>query len=440
MVRSPSSPLPITMAPQHYYGSDDDEDLRQALDAKENFRRKNSRSTSQSMMGPASPYSNQERIRDRSESRQRGGRRGAVPTQLAVDHAGDLRAIKGERQAKKDAAARELEERRMSLARRPSAPAIPHPDELFPSGSRAYMEFLPPKDLPARSQTVEPGATRGTYSNRGPQIGLPATPKAMRLVRDPESGNGAGVPVPRVPAAFAPVSSNNISASRTSPTNAGPGVEPEAPLTLLPSTVYSPPPRQAIPRSMSAPPQELVPPKTVDHGALLNRLAYRPSHDSNIPPPPQMLQELQHLAMPPPPPPAPLPYIAGNKPVVYGGKTSGTIEIVMDDEPPQVPVAIPVSEATVPIIAPPAPPASRNSHHRGRSSIDHSITGRISRATERMRSASRSRTTTPGLNRNKSPEASIPAPYESVPSLSFQARADQRQPEYRTGLHESEMI
>jgi hypothetical protein len=53
-----------------------------------------------------------------------------------------------------------------------------------------------------------------------------------------------------------------------------------------------------------------------------------------------------------------------------------------------------------------------------------------------MRSASRSRTNTPALNRTKSPEISQPAPYESVPHLNFKARADQ----YRTGLQPGEMI
>jgi hypothetical protein len=147
-----------------------------------------------------------------------------------------------------------------------------------------------------------------------------------------------------------------------------------------------------------------------------------------------------------------MPY-AANKPVVYGGQTSGTIEIVMDDDAssaaPPVPVAAPVSDANVPIIAAPAPPSSRNGHRRGRSSVDNSIAGRISRATERMRSASRSRgNVTPGLGRTKSPEGSV-APYESIPPppplMSFQARSDMRSPppaqgEFRTGLHQSEMI
>lgn len=69
-------------------------------------------------------------------------------------------------------------------------------------------------------------------------------------------------------------------------------------------------------------------------------------------------------------------------------------------------------------------------HNRGRSITDNSLSGRFSRATERMRSASRG--ANPGLSRTKSPPISPPmdpngsgfgmamasmmAPYESVPT------------------------
>lgn len=486
MLRSPSSPLPLSANPLHYAGSEDEEDLRKAIEAKEKFRRRNGRSTSRGVHDdPTSPGSVADRARERSESRQRGldgRRRTTTPMQPISGHAGDLKAMKDERQAKKDAA-RELEERRQSLARRPSAPPILHPDELLPTSSgrtpplEALFElpstiFTAPRDLPTRSQTVEPGATRGTYGSRGPHIGLPATPKAMRLVLESDSSKGSNVPVPPIPATFAQASpplSNDPSPSRFSPKKLEPEAEPQLSLTLLPSTVYSPPARQPISRSMSCPPEEGVGHKAFQGGQYSrglprvnsmrkgstdsnaapapennNRSGRRPSYDDQIPPPPPpppppILKELQHLAVPPPPPPAPLPYRAGSKPVVYGGQTPGAIEVVMDDDqqpssppppPPPVPVAIPVSEAIVPIIAPPAPPSSRNAHHRGRSSVDNSIAGRISRATERMRSASRSRTNTPALSRTKSPEISPPAPYESVPAMNFN----------RTGLHQSEMI
>lgn len=309
-----------------------------------------------------------------------------------------------------------------------------------------------------RSATASPGASRSmhVHASRGPIIGLPATPKAMRLVLEPDHRN---FPVPAIPASYtqSPQSHHN-SPSRVSPKKSSPEPQTLAPLTLLPSTVYTPPPQPPA-RSASAPPVEPTVPDMLRGGSAMNMRGLqqrqrkssmgeatgrRPSYpDNKIPPPPPpapvMLKELAHLAMPPPPPPAPMPY--GAKPVVYG--SSGLIEIVMDDD--QVPVAATLSDAHVPIIAPPNPPSSRNGHRRGRSSIDNSIASRISRATERMRSASRSRGNgTPGYDKNKSPVA----PYESIPPpppppMSFQARSELRSPvqgEYRTGLHQSEMI
>jgi hypothetical protein len=59
-------------------------------------------------------------------------------------------------------------------------------------------------------------------------------------------------------------------------------------------------------------------------------------------------------------------------------------------------------------------------HARGRSQNDNSISGRLSRATERMRSASRG--APPQLSRTKSPPVSPPmvsAPYESIPTAKW---------------------
>ena len=39
MVRSPSSPLPMSAQAQHYYGSEDEEDLREAVKAQEKFQK-----------------------------------------------------------------------------------------------------------------------------------------------------------------------------------------------------------------------------------------------------------------------------------------------------------------------------------------------------------------------------------------------------------------
>ena len=568
--RSPSSPVPMSAGPQHYYGSDDEEDYRQALEAKEQFRRRNGRSSSRNgRENPASPASTRSgawstrdgrgTARAASETTERRRKVNApmptpAPMQLVTDSSGDLKVIKDERQLKKEAAARELEERRKSLARRPAAPPIPHPDELSPAPTRGMPTlaelpstvFVPmsERDLPSRSASVDPSAGRSMYANRnGPHIGLPATPKAMRLVLESDSSRIQHIPVPPIPSTFAQASPQMVlHSNQTSPKRSPRKLEPEqpeiepplkSPAMLLPSTVYTPPPsganRPLIQRSMSAPPQDLVMPqgtlRGLTYGHQANRPSLggdaanldamngrrpsydavvsprsggrRPSHDANIPPPPPpppappMLKELQHLATPPPPPPAPLPHLAmanSPKPIVYG--SGAQIEIVHDDDQPQqqtIIVPVPAQEATVPIISPPAPPSSRNGHQRGRSSVDNSIGARISRATERMRSASRNRTVgSRDINRTKSPEM-IPggvAPYESVqmppmqmqhqhqqgppPSLNFamraaveqqaQAHAQQQQQlqlqqqqqqqaqavaaanDYRTGLHQSEMI
>ncbi|KAL2019117.1 hypothetical protein VTK56DRAFT_10068 [Thermocarpiscus australiensis] len=536
--RSPSSPQPMSASIQrhHFDGSDDEQDYRQAIEAQEKFRRRNNRSTSRNGRGEGltSPvsvrshaWSSQDTARENSDGIRRTTshigtessshrKMGApLPTpaamQLVTDSSGDLKVMKDERQLKKEAAARELEERRKSLARRPSAPPILHPSELSSpqltcrtSTSPTYMDLAstapvhPNRENLPRSASADPSAGRSMYANRnGPQIGLPATPRAMRLVLESESVKH-NVAMPPVPTSFAHAKSTSLSYSpgKQSPKRVEKEEEKQednGPLLLLPATVYTPPTstnsRAAaqIGRSMSAPPQDLAPPQghTRRPSAVNNTESFamqgrrpshdanslpgrRPSHDANIPPPPPppvppMLKELQHLAQPPPPPPPPLQHPISPKPAVYGG-SSGMIEIVMDDDhqksqqPQQqqqqqqaiIPAAIPVSESTVPIISPPAP---RNGHTRGRSSADNSIGARISRATERMRSASRSRATMTKSAEETAGFAAV-APYESVPLPSMNYRVQtqvfqqvqaqvaqqQAQNEFRTGLHKSEMI
>ena len=579
--RSPSSPQPMSadLRP-HYYGSDDDEDYRQAVEAQEKFRKRNNRSASRTSRGEAPPtspgasvrsataWSTRETAREKSDLRRNTSHAGSegssrrniglplqtpAPMQLTTDISGDLRVIKDERQLKKEAAARELEARRKSLARRPSAPPIMHPDRLTPaptSRTPSLLElpsttYVPPRreDLPFRSASVDPSAGRSMYANRnGPAVGLPATPRAMRLVLESDASKHS-VPVPPIPPTFAYASPPlpalpampTQSPSRRSPKRETEEPKGESITLLLPSTVYTPPPpansRMAaqIGRSMSAPPVDLVQPQSHsrrpsvantmsmqgrrpshDANAFSSR---RPSHDANIPPPPPppfppMLKELQHLAQPPPPPPAPLPYLSGGpKPVVYGG-SSGMIEIVMDDDQPQpqpqqqhqyqfqqhlpqqsyqqhhqqqhtsyhqpppppppapmmspgmmipIPTATPISEATVPILSPPHPPrlGSATGHHaRGRSSVDNttgshgSIGARVSRAAERMRSASRSRGPGGGAPEIGAP-VPVPAGYEGVrqgyqsqvfQQVQAQVAQQEGRNEFRTGLHRSEMI
>ncbi|CAM1509162.1 Fc.00g029010.m01.CDS01 [Cosmosporella sp. VM-42] len=450
LVRSPSSPLPMS-ATVHYQGSEDEEDFRRAMEEQELFRAKHSRSASRGLNSPLVSVK-----RDRSESRRRRANSEAADVlgplaahgrATSTEHAGDLRAIKDERQRKKEQAARELEERRKSLAKRPQAPPIPHPNDFTSPALRIGVEMADagPEEFP-RSATEPP---KSMYARNGPVIGLPATPKAMRLIiENDHSGNSSPQPeVPPIPATFAQRHS-----PQTSPHSSPKKEEVGDLLTLLPSTVYQPPKRPLIPRSMSAP----IPDEPQSHYRRKGSTSElrgidelvggerRRSHEDPIPPPPppppapMMLKELQHLATPPPPPPAPLPH--AHRGHEGGAIGSGMIEIVMDDdensgnEPTQSTLARTPSKG----------------HSRGRSIGDSSISGRFSKATERLRSASRSRK---DPRQMKSPP--FEAPYESIPTIPLQLKSpppmmydpdmirspvDTHSKHMSTGLHRSEMI
>lgn len=468
--RSPSSPVPLSATALHYQGSEDEEDYQRAVKAQEEFRARHNGSR-----GPNSPIVSR---RERSESRAKelSEARDILPpltTTLratSTEHAGDLRRMKEERQRKKEQAARELEERRKSLAQRSRTPSIPQPSQYSPGFPRIGVETseLREDHLPPRSATEPPREQKSMYARGGPHVGLPATPKAMRLILEPENqGQGDHAPshsdqpaVPPIPATFAqrhsPPSSANNSPDK--------GNDEVAPLTLLPSTVYQPPPRPFIPRSMSAPIPDDPPNQYSRKGSMggIDEMIGAPKRRSQeeppMPPPPPpvpavpMLKELQHLAKPPPPPPAPLPHAKRDQ--TSTALASGMIEIVMDEDE-NAPAAAP-NDGMVPVIPPPAPPASKGSHNRGRSAgeTSSSLSGRFSKATERLRSASRGRKES--LRGNKPPP--VEAPYESVPNPHYvktpglpppvQYDPDvirspiegQRFSHISTGMHKSEMI
>lgn len=201
--------------------------------------------------------------------------------------------------SRKDLAAKELEERRLSLARRPSAPTIPLPGDLSAAqrpglGLRAQTDLSnsPTTLTPTiyRSQTVDPdamsryGKTTGTSTPSAP-IGLPATPRAMRhpkYMGSDISNQEQPPPVPEVPFNASELSSigtgsslsqypNSMltsnashlgpvygsaltSALSTEPYRKAPEADDVAP--LLPSTTFGQPFKET--RSASAPPQELA--------------------------------------------------------------------------------------------------------------------------------------------------------------------------------------
>ncbi|KAF5022615.1 hypothetical protein F66182_5330 [Fusarium sp. NRRL 66182] len=451
--RSPSSPVPLSAVP-HYQGSEDEEDFRAAMAAQEEFRNKHSRSVSRGLNSPA--LNKQDALENRPRANSEAVNIDEPMTlhgrAASTEHAGDLRQMKDERQRKKEQAARELEERRKSLAKRAQTPSIPHPNEFSPALA-VTVETAEPKplldDIPPRSATEPP--QRSMYARSGPVIGLPATPKAMRLViegKHDQSGSTPRPEVPAIPANYAPSYSPEAS-PEPSPAKEEPSFEPS--LTLLPSTVYQPPTRPMIPRSMSAPiPDEPGQrPQRYGRKSSVGRIdevvpgERRRSHEEPVPPPPppppaaSVLKELRHLASPPPPPPAPL---QGAQRHHQGGAVgSGMIEIVMDDESSSGNDQ--ASEAS-----PPAP--SHRSHNRGRSIGDSSsISGRIHKATERLRSASRSRKEYVRSPPFEAPYESIPLPRQlkSPPPISFNpdvlcSPVDSRNKHLSTGLNRNEMI
>ncbi|KAI8672207.1 hypothetical protein NCS56_00683300 [Fusarium sp. Ph1] len=466
--RSPSSPLPLSATAPHYQGSEDEEDYRAAMAAQEEFRNKHSRSVSRGLNSPSvggkrSP--SETRIRANSDAIEIPEPLFAHGRTASTDHAGDLKQMKDDRQRKKEQAARELEERRKSLAKRPQAPSIPHPNDFSPALPTA-AEAPEPKEWSDEAQGPSPTEqpVKSMYARNGPVMGLPATPKAMRLIIEGNHDKTGSTPRPDVPS----IPPNFV--QRQTP-NASPHASPNKDmggdlLTLLPSTVYQPPTRPSIPRSMSAP----IPDEPSQHSVWPDRKGSvgridehpggerRRSHEDPMPPPPPpVLKELRHLASPPPPPPAPLPHVA-HRAQQGGAVASGMIEIVMDDED--------TSGNDMGSEASPPPAPVQKGHSRGRSVGDGgSISSRISKATERLRSASRSRkeyTMSPPF---EAPYESIPmpgkhksptyeAPYESIPMPTklkspppvsynpdmLRSPIDIKNKHLSTGLHRSEMI
>lgn len=200
---------------------------------------------------------------------------------------------------RKEIAARELEERRLSLARRPSAPAIPLPSDLLSHrpglGPRSFTELdndprcaSPPYP---RSSTADAEvlARLGKVTitpTTSAQIGLPATPRAMKhpYYMKSDSGDLDAPPVPSIPGSISSnggsllsqATGSNISQlAPSSLSQAGPSspsqvssslvsdqsriVAEDTVGQLLPSTVFGKSNAQVPPRAASAPLEDGVP-------------------------------------------------------------------------------------------------------------------------------------------------------------------------------------
>ncbi|TVY47871.1 hypothetical protein LOCC1_G001996, partial [Lachnellula occidentalis] len=309
-VRSPSSPLPMSPQARFYQADDDEEDLKQAKQDQMRFRSRH-RSTSRlrergtSAVRDVSP---DRRRRDRSSSRrpedrdasrtrkeppapkrERQGQSHARSVSEQKPNSGDVHRIKDERTLKKEHAARELEERRKSLARRPSVPPIMHPEDLGTLSPITYHQASSdfnrswaqqPQVQPPRSQTTSPAniQTSPSYLKDGNgssvQIGLPATPRAMRHPKyDPEHKD---IPeVPQIPGKYDSQPPTWGSLNAISYNSAFESLAP------LPKTTYSAVPRRGPPRSASAPIPEEPP---LSPYALPAALPTHPAFQSALPP------------------------------------------------------------------------------------------------------------------------------------------------------------
>ncbi|KAH3941008.1 hypothetical protein HBI25_176970 [Parastagonospora nodorum] len=398
----------------------------------------------------------------REASRTRPNVREASPDSMFSGRSGASR-MKNTTMSRRELAAKELADRRLSLARRPSAPQIPDPGELAfrrPHSGRSNTDDMLNsgtmyRDPIQRSQTADPemiskyspaNRMTGATSTTSVPIGLPANPRAMRHPRymsaEPDHDDVPAVPSIPINLQYKPTTQEE------SKDDLGP---------LLPATTFGQP---IVPpsRAASAPPQELYqnqgtssypfPSRRPSVGSARGHQRQNtspeilpPMNYKRISPPPitasiaetihenevvvidvdeistpPVLSQLQHLATPPPPPPPPL--------NLGGPGNLGMINIAIDEHSGGKPMDVSPTG--------PSGTTSPQSHRRGRGSVSDNLGMTFKRVTERMRSTSRSRAKSPPIRR-----ATDVAPYESVPEYSFPRGANQRSPSIDGNNHDN---
>lgn len=244
---------------------------------------------------------------------------------------------------RREIAAAELEARRLSLARNPSAPNIPFPGELqsaksplespplFSSGS-SYFPRAPSRNKMSQSKAPldYPSSSDSNSSRSGMPGGLPATPRAMRHPKYGGTGQDEERPpsVPIIPTDNSFFLSNaryqgdaeRIGRSMSVPVPEGQYSVPTMPNDLPMHPRFNP----ALPRSRSSSRSRTTGHRRTSSGGYISGTSPHvqvsieetiehamqgepPSQYETIPPPPPppILPELQHLNTPPPPPPFP---------------------------------------------------------------------------------------------------------------------------------------
>ncbi|GAB7355950.1 hypothetical protein MBLNU459_g6583t2 [Dothideomycetes sp. NU459] len=463
--RSPSSPLP--MSPEAALQKDDDE--VQSDGQRLRIRQRSTSQHSKEQLRSPVELGQQGQLGLRPSSKQRSTENavsGLPLPRVSLDsntESDDTGADQDkaapsypDKMIRKMLAARELEERRLSLARRPSAPQIPLPGaplEKRPTMPPRYHTELgesPHSDMPPlsggspqRSRTVDPESVvrfmpARSGASTSASVGLPATPRAMKIprYRDGETVDDGDIPaVPEVP--------DNLSQLASAVYQHSPDKENDYVADLLPSSVFGQRVPQPPPRSASAPLERSGLPSHPAYKAALppsNRRAsigrgharqltpvehHIPTQPQRSPPAvtasidqalhdghvvvveqdaPIMLPELQHLAGPPPPPPPPLMFSGAPN---INGSSLGVINIAIEEDSAMVIDVTPTLER--------AATSSPSAHRRGRGSVSEGIGSRLRNVTDRMRSRSGSRTMSPPMA--SEPYKPSPSPYESLPHI-----------------------
>lgn len=480
--RSPSSPLPMSPQLKYYQRSEDEDDPLRFVDANRQRIRSRHRSSSRKprergtssrrdkspdrrrvqqnkSVGPATSHDGLQAPHSAVEPRSTANEHFADTVDWLVRNSGSSDITQ-----KKLLAARELEARRESLARRPLAPQIPHPADLSnsrpPLGARSQTDLgdspvswsnvtaLSHQQAP-RPPITPPITEMSEYGNRagaasvGP-YGLPATPRAMRHPRADASPKQSNIPaVPELPEtlqsppdAFYTDPLSELRRSMSAPIPEQPAVQ--VPSELPPHPAFHKGLRTGSKRSNFSPlgdiGQHRHRPSGDSHPAALlpstmgieeTMQAADSTVQSVTAEQPPLLPELQHLSIPPPPPPPPaLPKDASAHHSASSGSGVGVINIAIDDQPRQQDSHI-VDVPSLPRLNTLSPPPgaergspstvtrSNSNHRRGRS---ENFMNNIKGITDRLRSTSR------GRSNAKSPLAETgkaPSPYESVPPLYF---------------------
>ena len=331
---------------------------------------------------------------------------------LPPQEAGEISATPSLSDRRKELAAAELEARRLSLARRPSAPIIP-----LPGQNANNLNPISEQAPPLIRAVTEDLLTNKAYGETRPR--RTSTPRAMQVLPSLPTENTAESDTNEtLPSSVYMTPNPSVHASSPPPSAPLPNqAEFESIIAQLPRhPAYDTNISQSRSSSKSRDARDSSQSRHTSRERKIELLSRSPvpntrEYDMNgsfrnkapppIQPPPPILPELQHLATPPIPPPAP-----------YAPPNANGVPEYDNGTHLQRPSSRTGSGNTN---ARPGSPLSPSGHRRGRSGNggDGSFAGKFRSLTERMRSTSRGRD-----NLSKSPpigyEGVVPMPYETV--------------------------